>query len=425
MLDIKFIRNNTDIVKDKTKKREMDPVVIDEIIEYDEKRRTLLKETEELKAERNTVSQNIAEKKRNKENADADIQAMQEVGKRISEIDNELKEVEYELHYRLDRVPNLIDDEVPVGKDDSENVEVRRTGEQKTFDFKPKAHWELLEELKMADFERASKVSGSRFVYLTGEGARLERALINFMLDVHRENGYKEMMTPQIVRGDAMYGTGQLPKFEEDLFKIQDESMYTIPTSEVTLTNYFANEILQSEDVPTKFAAATACFRSEAGSAGRDTRGLIRLHQFNKVEMMRFEKPEDSFEVLEEMTRHAENILNLLEIPHRTVILCTGDIGFGSAKTYDVEVWLPQYGDYREISSISNMTDFQARRANIRFKRDKDSKPEYVHTLNGSGLAVGRTMAAIIENYQNEDGTVTIPEVLRPYMGGQSIIEKV
>lgn len=425
MLDIKFIRNNTDIVKDKTKKREMDPVVIDEIIEYDEKRRTLLKETEELKAERNTVSQNIAEKKRNKEDADADIQAMQEVGKRISEIDNELKEVEYELHYRLDSVPNLIDDEVPVGKDDSENVEVRRTGEQKTFDFEPKAHWELLEELKMADFERASKVSGSRFVYLTGEGARLERALINFMLDVHRENGYKEMMTPQIVRGDAMYGTGQLPKFEEDLFKIQDESMYTIPTSEVTLTNYFANEILQSEDVPTKFAAATACFRSEAGSAGRDTRGLIRLHQFNKVEMMRFEKPEDSFEVLEEMTRHAENILNLLEIPHRTVILCTGDIGFGSAKTYDVEVWLPQYGDYREISSISNMTDFQARRANIRFKRDKDSKPEYVHTLNGSGLAVGRTMAAIIENYQNEDGTVTIPEVLRPYMGGQSIIEKV
>ncbi|OFS63041.1 serine--tRNA ligase [Nosocomiicoccus sp. HMSC09A07] len=425
MLDIKFIRNNTDIVKDKTKKREMDPVVIDEIIEYDEKRRTLLKETEELKAERNTVSQNIAEKKRNKEDADADIQAMQEVGKRISEIDNELKEVEYELHYRLDRVPNLIDDEVPVGKDDSENVEVRRTGEQKTFDFEPKAHWELLEELKMADFERASKVSGSRFIYLTGEGARLERALINFMLDVHRENGYKEMMTPQIVRGDAMYGTGQLPKFEEDLFKIQDESMYTIPTSEVTLTNYFANEILQSEDVPTKFAAATACFRSEAGSAGRDTRGLIRLHQFNKVEMMRFEKPEDSFEVLEEMTRHAENILNLLEIPHRTVILCTGDIGFGSAKTYDVEVWLPQYGDYREISSISNMTDFQARRANIRFKRDKDSKPEYVHTLNGSGLAVGRTMAAIIENYQNEDGTVTIPEVLRPYMGGQSIIEKV
>lgn len=425
MLDIKFIRNNTDIVKDKTKKREMDPVVIDEIIEYDEKRRTLLKETEELKAERNTVSQNIAEKKRNKEDADADIQAMQEVGKRISEIDNELKEVEYELHYRLDRVPNLIDDEVPVGKDDSENVEVRRTGEQKTFDFELKAHWELLEELKMADFERASKVSGSRFVYLTGEGARLERALINFMLDVHRENGYKEMMTPQIVRGDAMYGTGQLPKFEEDLFKIQDESMYTIPTSEVTLTNYFANEILQSEDVPTKFAAATACFRSEAGSAGRDTRGLIRLHQFNKVEMMRFEKPEDSFEVLEEMTRHAENILNLLEIPHRTVILCTGDIGFGSAKTYDVEVWLPQYGDYREISSISNMTDFQARRANIRFKRDKDSKPEYVHTLNGSGLAVGRTMATIIENYQNEDGTVTIPEVLRPYMGGQSIIEKV
>lgn len=425
MLDIKFIRNNTDIVKDKTKKREMDPVVIDEIIEYDEKRRTLLKETEELKAERNTVSQNIAEKKRNKEDADADIQAMQEVGKRISEIDNELKEVEYELHYRLDRVPNLIDDEVPVGKDDSENVEVRRTGEQKTFDFEPKAHWELLEELKMADFERASKVSGSRFVYLTGEGARLERALINFMLDVHRENGYKEMMTPQIVRGESMYGTGQLPKFEEDLFKIQDESMYTIPTSEVTLTNYFANEILQKEDVPTKFAAATACFRSEAGSAGRDTRGLIRLHQFNKVEMMRFEKPEDSFEVLEEMTRHAENILNLLEIPHRTVILCTGDIGFGSAKTYDVEVWLPQYGDYREISSISNMTDFQARRANIRFKRDKDSKPEYVHTLNGSGLAVGRTMAAIIENYQNEDGTVTIPEVLRPYMGGQSIIEKV
>ena len=425
MLDIKFIRNNPDVVKEKTKKREMDPVVIDELLEYDEKRRALLKETEELKAERNKVSQNIAEKKRNKEDADEDIKAMQEVGKRISDIDGELKDVEYELNYRLDRLPNLINDEVPVGKDDSENVEIRRTGEQTKFDFEPKPHWELLDELKMADFARAVKVSGSRFVYLTGDGARLERALMNFMLDVHRENGYKEMMTPQIVRGDAMYGTGQLPKFEEDLFKIQDESMYTIPTSEVTLTNYFANEILPIEDVPTKFAASTACFRSEAGSAGRDTRGLIRLHQFNKVEMMRFEKPEDSFDVLEEMTGHAENILNLLEIPHRTVILCTGDIGFGSAKTYDVEVWLPQYGDYREISSISNMTDFQARRANIRFKRDKDAKPEYVHTLNGSGLAVGRTMAAIIENYQNEDGSVTIPEVLRPYMGGQSIIEKV
>ena len=425
MLDIKQIRTNTDFVKERTEKRGMDPVVIDEILELDEARRTLIQKTEELKANRNKVSERIAMKKRNKEDADAEIKEMQEVGKEIADIDAKLKELNVDFNDKMARIPNLIHEEVPVGADDSENVEIRRKGEKKEFTFEPKPHWEILEDLKLADFERASKVSGTRFVYLTGDGARLERALMNFMLDVHAKNGYREMMTPQIVRGSAMYGTGQLPKFEEDLFKIQDMDMYTIPTSQVTLTNYYACEIMPAEKVPTRFTAQTACFRSEAGSAGRDTRGLIRLHQFNKVEMVRFERPEDSFAALEEMTEHAENILNLLEIPHRTVILCTGDIGFGSSKTYDVEVFLPAYEGYREISSISNMTDFQARRANIRFKRDKDSKAEYVHTLNGSGLAVGRTMAALLENYQNEDGTVTIPEVLRPYMGGQELIEKV
>lgn len=424
MLDIKNIRQNTEVVKEKVKKRGLDEGVIDDIINLDQKRRELIIETEELKSRRNTVSQEIAKKKRNKENADDVIKEMREVGDRIKTIDQQLNDVQIELNDKLSRIPNLIHDDVPEGKDDTENVEIRKTGTPGTFDFEPKAHWDILENLELADFERAAKVSGARFVYQTGDGARLERALMNFMLDVHRSNGYKEMMTPQIVRAEAMYSTGQLPKFEEDLFKIENETMYTIPTSEVTLTNYYKDETISNEILPVKFTAQTACFRSEAGSAGRDTRGLIRLHQFNKVEMVRFERPEDSWGALEEMTSHAENILNLLEIPHRTVLLCTGDIGFGASKTYDVEVWLPSYNDYKEISSVSNMTDFQARRGNIKFKRDKDAKPELLHTLNGSGLAVGRTVAAILENYQNADGTVTIPGVLRPYMGGQEKLEQ-
>ncbi|HIV81863.1 MAG TPA: serine--tRNA ligase [Candidatus Salinicoccus merdavium] len=425
MLDIKLIRQETDLVKGKVSKRGMDPVVIDEILNLDGERRELIKQTEELKSRRNKVSGEIAQKKKNKEDAEDVIKEMRDVGEEIKQIDARLNEVKEKFHDEMSGIPNLIHDDVPEGEDDTENVEVRRTGEIREFDFEPKGHWDILEELELADFERAAKVSGARYVYQTGDGARLERALMNFMLDVHNKNSYREMMTPQIVRAEAMYSTGQLPKFEEDLFKIDGMDMYTIPTSEVTLTNYYKDETLTDDMLPVKFTAQTACFRSEAGSAGRDTRGLIRLHQFNKVEMVRLERPEDSWAALDEMTGHAENILDLLEIPYRTVILCTGDIGFGSSKTYDVEVWLPSYDDYKEISSVSNMTDFQARRGNIKFKRSKDSKPELLHTLNGSGLAVGRTMAAILENYQNSDGTVTIPTVLRPYMGGQEVLKKV
>ena len=425
MLDIKLIRQETDLVKDKVTKRGMDPAVIDEILKLDQERRELIKQTEELKSRRNKVSGEIAQKKKNKEDAEDVIREMRDVGEEIKQIDARLNDIKGNFHDKMSGIPNLIHDDVPEGEDDTENVEVRRTGEIREFDFEPKGHWDILEALELADFERAAKVSGARYVYQTGDGARLERALMNFMLDVHNKNNYREMMTPQIVRAEAMYSTGQLPKFEEDLFKIDGMDMYTIPTSEVTLTNYYKDETLTDDMLPVKFTAQTACFRSEAGSAGRDTRGLIRLHQFNKVEMVRLERPEDSWAALDEMTGHAENILDLLEIPYRTVILCTGDIGFGASKTYDVEVWLPSYDDYKEISSVSNMTDFQARRGNIKFKRSKDSKPELVHTLNGSGLAVGRTMAAILENYQNSDGTVTIPTVLRPYMGGQEVLKKV
>lgn len=424
MLDIRLIRSEPEFVKDKVAKRGDDPKVIDEILELDKKRRELIAQTEELKSRRNKVSGEIAQKKRNKENADDVILEMRQVGDQIKEIDQNLNQLNEDVTYRLVRIPNLISDETPVGKDEDDNVEVRKWGTPRQFDFESKAHWDLVENLKMADFERASKVSGARFVFLTGKGAQLERALMNFMVTMHTtQHGYTEMMVPQLVNADSMFGTSQLPKFEEDLFKVEKEELYTIPTAEVPLTNFYRDEVLQDEQFPIKFTGQSACFRSEAGSAGRDTRGLIRLHQFNKVEMVRYERPEDSFKALEELTQHAENILQALELPYRTVNLCTGDIGFGSSKTYDIEVWLPSYNDYKEISSCSNMTDFQARRANIRFKRSKDAKPEYVHTLNGSGLAVGRTFAAILENYQNEDGTITVPEVLVPFMGGLKTIE--
>ncbi|MEB7413067.1 serine--tRNA ligase [Mammaliicoccus sciuri] len=424
MLDIRLIRSEPEFVKDKVAKRGDDPKVIDEILELDQKRRELIAQTEELKSRRNKVSGEIAQKKRNKENADDVILEMRQVGDQIKEIDQNLNQLNEDVTYRLVRIPNLISDETPVGKDEDDNVEVRKWGTPRQFDFESKAHWDLVESLKMADFERAAKVSGARFVFLTGQGAQLERALMNFMVTMHTtQHGYTEMMVPQLVNADSMFGTSQLPKFEEDLFKVEKEGLYTIPTAEVPLTNFYRDEVLQDEQFPIKFTGQSACFRSEAGSAGRDTRGLIRLHQFNKVEMVRYERPEDSFKALEELTQHAENILQALELPYRTVNLCTGDIGFGSSKTYDIEVWLPSYNDYKEISSCSNMTDFQARRANIRFKRNKDAKPEYVHTLNGSGLAVGRTFAAIVENYQNEDGTITVPEVLVPFMGGLKTIK--
>ncbi|MBW0768919.1 serine--tRNA ligase [Mammaliicoccus lentus] len=424
MLDIKMIRTEPEYVKEKIAKRGDDPSVVDEILELDKERRELIVKTEELKSRRNRVSGEIAQKKRNKENADDVILEMRQVGDQIKEIDQSLNKLNDDVTYKLVRIPNLISDETPVGKDEDDNVEVRKWGEPRTFDFESKAHWDLVENLKMADFDRAAKVSGARFVFLTGKGAQLERALMNFMVTMHTtQHGYTEMMVPQLVNADSMFGTGQLPKFEEDLFKVEKEGLYTIPTAEVPLTNFYRDEVLENEQFPIKFTGQSACFRSEAGSAGRDTRGLIRLHQFNKVEMVRYERPEDSYNALEELTNHAEKVLQALELPYRTVNLCTGDIGFGSAKTYDIEVWLPSYNDYKEISSCSNMTDFQARRSNIRFKRDKDSKPEFVHTLNGSGLAVGRTFAAIVENYQNEDGTITVPEVLVPFMGGQTVIE--
>lgn len=424
MLDIKLFRTSPEYVKEKIALRGDDTSVVDDILNLDTKRRELIQKTEELKSERNKASEAIAQKKRNKENADEAIKAQREVGEKIKAIDTELKEVDEALNDTLSRIPNLIHDDVPQGADDTENVEQKKWGTPRTFEFEPKAHWDLLESLKMADFERAAKIARARFVFLTGEGAKLERALMNYMLTKHTtQHGYREMIAPQLVNPKAMYGTGQLPKFEEDLFKVEKEGLYTIPTAEVPLTNYYRDEIIQPGVLPEKFTGQTACFRSEAGSAGRDTRGLIRLHQFNKVEMVRIEKPEDSWNALEEMTGHAEAILEELGLPYRRVILCTGDIGFGSNKTYDLEVWLPSYNDYKEISSCSNCVDFQARRANIRFKRDKDAKPEYAHTLNGSGLAVGRTFAAIIENYQNEDGSITVPEALVPFMGGQTVIE--
>ncbi|AKS65949.1 MULTISPECIES: serine--tRNA ligase [Staphylococcus] len=424
MLDIKLFRSEKEKVKEKIALRGMDPAVVEEVLTLDQQRRDLIQQTEDLKAERNKASQQIAEKKRSKENADDAIKAQREVGEKIKAIDAQLKEVDDTLKDKLSRIPNLIHDDVPEGKDDSENVELKKWGTPREFNFEAKPHWDLVETLKMADFDRAARVSGARFVYLTNDGAKLERALMNFMITMHTtQHGYSEMMVPQLVNAKAMYGTGQLPKFEEDLFKVEKEGLYTIPTAEVPLTNYYRDEIIQPGVLPEKFTGQSACFRSEAGSAGRDTRGLIRLHQFNKVEMVRIEKPEDSWNALEEMTTNAEAILEALQLPYRRVILCTGDIGFGASKTYDLEVWLPSYNDYKEISSCSNCTDFQARRANIRFKRDKDAKPEYVHTLNGSGLAVGRTFAAIVENYQNEDGTITVPEALVPFMGGQTVIE--
>lgn len=426
MLDIKLFRNDPDFVKEKVAKRGMEDTVVDEVLELDEQRRQLISKAEEMKAERNKVSGEIAQKKRNKEDADDAIAAMRKLGDEIKVLDDTLNQVDVDLNDKLSRIPNMIQDDVPEGATDEDNVEVKRWGTPRTFDFEEKAHWDLVEELKMVDFERAAKVSGARFVFLTGEGAQLERALMNYMITKHTtQHGYTEMMVPQLVNADSMYGTGQLPKFEEDLFKVEKEGLYTIPTAEVPLTNYYRNEIIGPDELPAKFTAQSACYRSEAGSAGRDTRGLIRLHQFDKVEMVRFEKPEDSWQALDEMTEHAEAILEELGLPYRRVILCTGDIGFGSSKTYDLEVWLPSYNEYKEISSCSNITDFQARRSNIRFKRDKNAKPELAHTLNGSGLAVGRTFAAIVENYQNEDGSVTIPEALVPYMGGKTVIRPI
>lgn len=417
MLDLKFVRENLELVKQNLDNRHTKGDLDTFVAAYDE-RKQLIQKVEELKALRNSVTEEISQLKRNKENADDKIAEMQRVGNEIGALDNKLREVEVELQQVALMLPNMCDASVPVGADENENIEQRRWGTPRSFDFDVKAHWDLGESLGILDFERAAKESGARFTIYKGIGARLERALINFMLDKHGSAGFTEMMTPYIVTRETLTNTGQLPKFAEDMYKVEGENYFLIPTAEVTLTNYHANEILTADELPKYYTAFTACFRAEAGSAGRDTRGLIRQHQFNKVELVKFAKPEESFAELETLTAQAESILQALELPHRVITLCTGDMGFGSAKTYDIEVWMPSQGVYREISSCSNMTDFQARRGNIKFRREQKGKPEFVHTLNGSGLAVGRTVAAILENNQEADGSVRIPTALQPYMGG-------
>ena len=422
MLDIKMIRQNVEMVKEKLATRNVDEAKINEFVALDEKRRAELVKVEELKKLRNDVSGEIAQLKRNKENADDKIAQMKKVGEEIKALDEQIAKIDEELTAIATTLPNLPHESTPIGKDEDDNVEVRRHGTVREFDFEAKPHWEIAENLGILDFERGAKVSGSRFVFYKGLGARLERAIYNFMLDEHGKEGYTEVIPPYIVNSHSMFGTGQFPKFKEDVFQLANTDLTLIPTAEVPLTNYYNGEILDEADLPVYFTALSPSFRSEAGSAGRDTRGLIRLHQFNKVEMVKLTKPEESYNELEKMTQNAENILQKLNLPYRVVALSTGDMGFSAAKTYDLEVWIPAQDTYREISSCSNCEDFQARRAMIRY-RDENGKVQYVHTLNGSGLAVGRTVAAILENYQNEDGSVTIPEVLVPYMGGVTVIK--
>lgn len=423
MLDIKRVRDNFEEVKKILLTRNEDLGNIDEFETLDSKRRELIAKAEELKAERNKVSEQIAVMKRNKENADELIVRMRQVGEEIKQLDAELQEIEEKFKDMMMRLPNIPHESVPIGESEDDNVVQYTWGEVPEFQFEVKPHWDLATDLGIIDFERAAKVTGSRFVFYRGLGARLERALMNFMMDLHvEEHGYEEMLPPVIVNRDSLLGTGQLPKFEEDVFKLVDSDYFMIPTAEVPVTNFYRDEILSVDMLPKAFAAYSACFRSEAGSAGRDTRGLIRQHQFNKVELVRFVKPEESYEQLELLTSHAEKVLQLLNLPYQRVKMCTADLGFTAAKKYDLEVWMPSQNKYREISSCSNFEDFQARRANIRFRREQGAKPEYVHTLNGSGLAIGRTVAAILENYQKEDGSVIIPEVLRPYMGGKEMM---
>lgn len=418
MLDLKFVRANLDLVRRKQQERGIN-LDLDSFAAVDQKRRDILQELEGLRSERNRVSKEVGMRK--KEGADAGdlIAQTAAVSSRIKELEESLKEVETGLQSMMLDIPNIPHESVPVGSDSEDNTVVRTWGEPRSFDFEPRPHWEIGEELGILDFGRAAKIAGARFAVYTGAGARLERALINFMLDLHTErHGYREVMTPFMVNRSSMQGTGQLPKFEEDLFSVAGTDYFLIPTAEVPVTNLHANEILDEEDLPRRYVSWSACFRAEAGSYGKDTRGLIRQHQFNKVELVKFTRPEQSYEELELLTLDAEEVLKRLKVPFRTVTLCTGDLGFSSAKTYDIEAWMPGQDAYREISSCSNFGDFQARRAGIRFRRSETSKVEYVHTLNGSGLAVGRTFVAVLENYQQEDGSVVVPEALVPYMNG-------
>jgi seryl-tRNA synthetase len=423
MLDLKYIINELETVQKGMKKRNA-AIDFSLLLKNEEKRKSLLLNIEQLRHQRNVVSDEIAKMKRSGQDAQSSIQEMRTVSETIKTLDQELAEVETAIHAFLITLPNLPHEDVPQGTDDTENRLEKTYGTPRKFDFPVLDHADIGENLGILDLGRAAKLAGSRFPLYMGSGARLERALINFMLDIHtREHGYKETLPPFIVNRATMTGTGQLPKFEEDLFKLDGLDYFLIPTSEVPVTNIYAGEILAEADLPFKFTAYTPCFRSEAGSYGRDTKGLIRQHQFNKVEMVKITTPESSFDELESLLANAETILQRLELPYQVLTLCTGDLGFSATKTYDIEVWMPGQDKYREISSCSNCLDFQARRANIRFKRENSKKPEFCHTLNGSGLAVGRTFAAILENCQQPDGTVTIPEVLVPYMGGQKIIK--
>ena len=424
MLDIKRIREDFDGVKAGVERRGKGDFGLGKVKELDVKRREILAEVEALKNKQNVTSREVPKLKKEGKDTTELFKEMKQLSARIKELDGEVAEVEEELRNVLLGVPNVPNAQVQEGADDTANVELRKWGEPREFGFEAKAHWDIGEDLDILDFERAGKIAGTRFTVYKGMGARLERAVINFMLDLQtEEQGYTEILPPFMANRETMTGTGQLPKFEDDMFHVPAKDFFLIPTAEVPVTNLRAKEIIPGEELPIYYTAYTPCFRKEAGSAGRDTRGLIRQHQFNKVEMVKFTTPETSYDELEKLTNDAEEVLKRLGIPYRVVRLSTGDLGFSSAMTYDVEVWMPSYGRYVEISSCSDFEDFQARRANIRFRRDKDSKPEFVHTLNGSGLAVGRTVAAILENYQQEDGSVVIPEALRPYMGGREVIK--
>lgn len=426
MLDLKKIRNNPDEIKKVLQNRgeEFDPAVIDEILSLDDNRRKILVNVETLKNKRNTDSAEIPKLKKAGENVDNLFKEMKELSDKIKEYDVSLSKTDERLKYIMLRIPNIPNPMVPEGKTDEDNVEIRKWGEPRKFDFEYKAHWDIGTDLDILDFERAGKVTGSRFTFYKGLGARLERSIITYFLDFHTEkHGYTEILPPYMVNRASMIGTGQLPKFEEDAFKVSNNDYFLIPTAEVPVTNLYRDEVLKGEDLPLKHVAYSACFRSEAGSAGRDTRGLVRQHQFNKVEMVKFTKPQDSYTELETLTHDAEEVLQGLGLPYRVVRICRGDLGFTAALKYDIEVWMPSYGRYVEISSCSNFEDFQARRANIKYKDNPKSKPEYVHTLNGSGVAIGRTVAAILENYQRADGSVEIPQALRAYMGARDEIK--
>ena len=424
MLDIKRLREDFDGVKAAVERRGKGDFGLDRVKELDAERRSVLAEVEALKNKQNTASREVPKLKKEGKDTSALFAEMKELSNKIKEMDGKVAEVEEQLRDTLLGVPNTPNAEVPEGNDDADNVEIRKVGEPKSFGFEAKAHWDIGEALDILDFERAGKIAGARFTVYKGLGAKLERALINFMLDLHtEEQGYTEILPPFMVNRDAMTGTGQLPKFEDDMFYLPAKDFFLIPTAEVPVTNLRSQEIISGEELPISYTAYTPCFRKEAGAAGRDNRGLIRQHQFNKVEMVKFVAPETSYDELEKLTSDAEEVLKRLGIPYRVVVLSTGDLGFSSAKTYDIEVWMPSYGRYVEISSCSNFEDFQARRAGIRFRREAGNKPEFVHTLNGSGLAVGRTVAAILENFQQEDGSVVIPEALRPYMGGRDLIK--